>query len=109
ALPHAPRREGHALLRLHSTDRSIEITPQECCVEPGKQQAFQAIIHNMDDQRVIWSASAGSISSNGLFTAPDEAAIVTVTATSAADPALRQSARVRVGDCECWAEWEISA
>lgn len=107
ALPDAPRREGHALLR--STRKSIEITPPECCVEPEKQQVFQAIVHNLEDQRVTWKASAGSIDNNGLFTAPDQAAIVTITAMSVAEPALQKSAMVRVGDCDCWAEWEISA
>lgn len=107
AMPDAPRREGHALLRGRSDKKEIVITPGDCCIEPGEQQAFQAAVRNIEDQRVIWTASAGSIDGSGLFTAPNEATTVTVTATSAVDPDLHKSMTVRVGDCGCWAEWEI--
>lgn len=107
ALPHAPRREGHAFIR--STEQSVEIIPRECCVALGEQQTFQAIVHNLHDRRVTWEASAGTISKDGVFTAPEEAALVTVTATSVAEPHLQDSAIVIVGDCDCWAGWEIGA
>lgn len=109
ASPDAPRREGHALLRSRSDKEEIVITPGDCCVEPGKQQVFQAVVRNIDDQRVIWTASAGSIDGDGMFTAPGESATVTVTATSVADPDLHKSVMVRVGQCECRAEWEIGS
>lgn len=55
---------------LRSTSRSIEISPGDCCVEPGEQQAFQATIHNLADQRVSWNASSGMIDENGWMKRP---------------------------------------
>lgn len=107
ALSDAPRREGHALLRSRSDKQEIEITPGYCCIEPGKQQAFQAMVRNIDDQQVIWTASAGFIDGSGLFTAPDKPVNVTITATSAVEPDVYSSITVQVGDCKCRAEWEI--
>ncbi len=45
---------------------------------------------------VNWSASAGTISATGVFTAPNAAGQVTITATSAADPTKAGAAAVTV-------------
>lgn len=107
ASPDAPRREGYAIIRSGIT--GVEIIPKVCCVEQGEKETFHAIVHNLVNQQVTWTASAGTIDKNGVFTAPNRATSVTVTATSVADPTLHDSAIVRVGDCDCWADWEIEA
>jgi len=55
-------------------------------------------VANATDQAVSWTATAGTISAAGLFTAPVVAAgtAVTVTATSVADPSKTASATVTV-------------
>jgi aryl-phospho-beta-D-glucosidase BglC (GH1 family) len=67
---------------------SIVVTPSTASVTTGATQAFTAVA---DDQfgspmttqpTFTWSASSGSISSGGLFTAPATAGSATVSATS---------------------------
>ncbi len=48
------------------------------------------------DQRVTWQASAGTISSSGLFTAPGTAGNVTITAKSVGDPTKSASVQITV-------------
>lgn len=49
---------------------------------------------------VTWNASAGTVSASGLFTAPNAAGPVTITATSAADGTKSGSATVMVPPAE---------
>jgi len=52
----------------------------------GESEQFQASLIGASDQSVRWSATEGTISSDGLFTAPSFPCEVMVTATSNADP-----------------------
>ncbi len=63
------------------------ISPDNATVASGAKLQFTATIVNSADTAVIWSASAGTISSAGLFTAPtvSKTTSVTVTATSASN------------------------
>jgi hypothetical protein len=54
---------------------------------------------------VAWSASAGSIDSNGLFTAPAAPCTVTVTATSKQDPSIKGSASITVTASQTAQSW----
>jgi phospholipase C len=47
-------------------------------------------------QAVTWSASGGTINSNGLFTAPASAGSVTITATSSQNSSMTGSAKINV-------------
>jgi len=64
----------------------LQISPIEPSVAPGGNVQFSATLSNTSKTAVIWSASAGTISSTGLFTAPanPSAGTVTITASSLA-------------------------
>jgi hypothetical protein len=74
----------------------IQLTPPTVTVVPGFQQQFDARIWEARDQGVTWSATDGIISPTGLFAAPATSNnnTVVITATSAADHTLVQSALV---------------
>jgi len=76
----------------------VRITPTAATVVSGGTQQFSATVIGSSNTGVTWTASAGSVSSAGLFTAPTVATTttVTVTATSQADPSQAASATVTV-------------
>jgi hypothetical protein len=63
-----------------STTGSITITPASAVVMPGATQQFTATVSGTTNT-VTWSATAGTVSSNGLYTAPTTAGTYMVTAT----------------------------
>ena len=80
---------------------SVTITPLTASIKAGQTQQFQAGVTGSPglSTAVTWSASAGTISSTGLYTAPASVpnpSTVTVTATSFADTSKSQSAKVSV-------------
>ena len=66
---------------------SVTVSPALTILASAGTQQFTATVSNTSNAGVSWSASAGSISSNGLFTAPSVSSTTTatVTATSLAD------------------------
>jgi PKD repeat protein len=77
---------------------SVTVSPTSLTISSGGTQQFTATVANATDQAVSWTATAGTISAAGLFTAPVVATstAVTVTATSVADPSKTASAKVTV-------------
>jgi hypothetical protein len=65
---------------------AMQISPTEPSVVPGEKVQFSATMSNTNKTAVTWSASEGTISSSGLFTAPanPSAKFISVTATSVA-------------------------
>lgn len=59
----------------------VQVSPQLTAVGAGQTVQFTAIVAN-DAAGVTWTASAGSIDANGIFTAPSQSAVVTVNATA---------------------------
>jgi TonB family protein len=91
--------------RSHST--SITLSPAAPRILTGVQQQFSATVSGAADSKVYWSiwgdgcatSSCGSISADGVYTAPSNLpnpAILTVMATLAADPTETDSATVRI-------------
>jgi len=74
----------------------IVISPTSVSLRAGAQQAFSASISNTADTGVRWAVNGGTISSEGVFTAPAQPASISVvvTATSVADPSKQASATV---------------
>ncbi len=72
---------------------SVQVTPQDPAITPAGKVQFGAVVSNTSNTAVTWSASAGTISSAGLFTAPASLSgnSITITATSAADPSVHAS------------------
>ncbi len=77
---------------------SISVSPTTATVASGGTQQFSAQVTNTSNTAVTWSATSGTVSTAGLFTAPTVTATktVTVTATSVADTSKSASATVTV-------------
>jgi hypothetical protein len=65
-------------------------------MQTGSQQQFSASVLGTPNTAVTWTASGGTISSSGLYTAPSSGETYTVTATSAADTSKWANAIVTV-------------
>jgi hypothetical protein len=77
---------------------SVSISPTSASVLSGGTQQFTAEVSNTNNTAVTWSATAGSISASGLYTAPAVTTNIsaTVTATSVSDPSKSASAIVSI-------------
>jgi len=77
---------------------SVSVSPTAATVASGGTEQFSAQVTNTSSTAVTWSASSGTVSTTGLFTAPTVTATktVTVTATSVADKTKSASANVTV-------------
>jgi len=77
---------------------NVNISPGTAALSAGALQQFSATVTGTSNTAVTWKASAGNVSSNGMYTAPMVSATtaVTVTATSMADPSQSASAGVTV-------------
>jgi uncharacterized repeat protein (TIGR01451 family) len=76
---------------------AITISPTALTVLAGSTVQFSASVTGaVNDSSVTWSATTGSISASGLYTAPAAAGTDTVTVTSVADPSKSASATVNV-------------
>lgn len=90
-----------ASLRIKVTSHSnvrVSVTPTADSIASGTALQFTASVTGTKDTAVKWSASAGSISGSGLFTAPSVTSntVVNVSATSAANSEVKGSAAVTV-------------
>ena len=75
---------------------SIALSPETAQIGPGAKVQFTATVRNTSQTAVVWSASAGTISSSGLFTAPARAGSAVITATAAASSGVHASANISV-------------
>ncbi len=77
---------------------AISVSPTVVTVVSGAQQQFTATVSNTSNTAVNWSATAGTVSTSGLFIAPVviTTTAVTVTVTSVADPTKSASAVITV-------------
>ncbi|MGH9496409.1 MAG: hypothetical protein ACRD3B_15520, partial [Candidatus Sulfotelmatobacter sp.] len=77
---------------------TVKVTPDTATVESAGTVQFTALIRNTPNAAVTWSASAGQISSTGVFHGPKvgQDMLVTVTATSKADRTKADSASITV-------------
>jgi hypothetical protein len=77
---------------------SVAVSPNSTSVLSAGTQLFTATVSNASNTNVTWSASSGTISSNGVFTAPSvtSSTTATVVATSVADTTKSAQATVFV-------------
>jgi len=77
---------------------TLSITPGSATITSQAQQQFTAQMSGSADTAVTWSASAGTISSTGVFVAPKVTSTtpVTVTATGAGNSGAKASASLTV-------------
>lgn len=77
---------------------TINVSPATAAISSGGKQQFSATLTSTSNTAVTWHASAGTISSSGLFVAPSvtSSTTVTVTATSSADKSVVATSQVTV-------------
>jgi len=77
---------------------TVAVSPGSAAVAAAGTQQFSAAVGHTENTAVTWSASGGTITSRGLFTAPSIAAAstYTVTATSVADPTKHAQSTITV-------------
>jgi hypothetical protein len=74
----------------------VVVSPATATVMAGGSTTFVASVTGTTNTSVQWSASGGTISASGVFTAPATGATYVVTATSVADPTASGTAQVTV-------------
>jgi hypothetical protein len=74
----------------------VKVTPSFAKVRHGETLQLEVAVIGAVSPDVSWTASAGSVSSAGLFTAPETAQVVTVTATLVAAPTKKATATITV-------------
>jgi hypothetical protein len=77
---------------------TLNVSPEIAVLSPNQKQQFTANITGTPNTAVTWSASSGSISSSGLYTAPASGRLteVTITAISNANNTSGASALVKI-------------
>jgi len=78
---------------------TVSLSPLSPAIAANGTQQFMATVGNDPNQAVSWSATAGTVSTSGLFTAPAVSATtpVKVTATSQADTSKTASVTLQIG------------
>jgi len=73
---------------------NISISPTGATLTSKATQQFSATVQNTSNSSVTWTATAGTVSNGGLFTAPlaTSRMTVTITATSVSDSTLQATA-----------------
>src|SRR5437868_4005536 len=87
-----------------ATTASVTVTPDSTLVSPGATRQFTAQVKNLSSSTVSWavdgiaggSASSGTISSSGLYTAPSTSHKHVITATSTANATVKGSSKILV-------------
>jgi len=74
----------------------VTMNPTTATVQTGTTKQFTASVTGTTNTSVTWTATGGSVSSTGLYTAPATAGTYTVKATSVADTTKSASATVTV-------------
>lgn len=101
----AQRATAHVTVR----EVAIEVAPLAAELDQGGTVALAATIEGADDAAVTWSAEAGEITADGLYTAPYAAGRFRVTATSVADPARAASATISVRELQIAVDpWNVT-
>jgi len=72
----------------------ISVVPSSASLQVGGTQQFSATVSGTSNTGVVWTATGGTISSGGLYTAGNAAGSYTVTATSVADSSKSAHAAV---------------
>ena len=75
---------------------AVSISPVSAALLTGGTQQFTATVTGSSNTAVTWLTTGGTVSTNGLYTAPATAGTYSVTATSQADPTVSATASVTV-------------
>jgi lysophospholipase L1-like esterase len=74
----------------------VSVSPTSATLKPGDQQQFTATVTGAANQAVTWTATGGTITPDGLYTAGETPGFYTVTATSDEDPSASATGSVTI-------------
>jgi hypothetical protein len=81
----------------NSSPIRVALSPSSATISSGATQQFVATVTSTPNTAVVWTASAGSITNNGLFTAPSVLSSTKVTITATNQPSSSPTALVLEG------------
>ncbi len=87
---------ANAVVTMSDTRPTITLDKLGATVGEGESTTFTATVSNTSNKSVTWTATGGTITSTGVYTAPTTAGSYTVTATCVADTTRTASATVTV-------------
>jgi len=79
-----------------TSEITVGIAPKSASVQAGSTQPFTATVTGTSNTGITWSATGGTISSSGVYTAGNNAGNFTVIATSVADASTQSQATVTI-------------
>jgi hypothetical protein len=85
----------------------VAVTPASATLAAGATTQFTAQVTGTSNQNVNWTATGGTISSTGLFTAGNVAGTFSVTATSVTNPSAFDVAPVTISSSAGLLEWHF--
>ena len=83
-----------------ATPVQVSVTPASVSLQPGQTQQFNAAVTGTANTAVTWTATGGTISASGLYTAGQSAGSFAVTATLVADTSRSASASVSIASVQ---------
>ncbi len=89
-------KSASATVTVTNPNMTLQIEPQGASIEALDTLRFRGVVAGSADARVTWQATSGTISAEGVFTPPDNDAVITITATSLIDPLRSASTSVTV-------------
>ena len=95
-----PTKQDHAFITVEYPPVAIRVTPTVVGVMVGQSTKFAVVLEGAPTDRVNWTASAGTIATDGTYTAPLTPGDQVVTVTSVDNPTRSADARVFVGSRE---------
>src|SRR5208282_4716646 len=75
---------------------TVSVSPKSASVQSGSSQLFSTTVTGTSNTSVTWSATGGTISAGGVYTAGSATGTYSVTATSVADGSKSDQATVTV-------------
>ena len=75
---------------------SVTVSPSTASLQAGQQTQFTATVRGTHNKAMTWTASGGTVTSGGQYTAPSSAGTYTLTATSVTDSSKSASAVITV-------------
>jgi len=87
---------------------AVSISPASASLLTGGTQQFSATVSGTTNTSVTWSATGGTVSSSGMYTAPGSAGTYTVTAKSVANSTKAASATVTVSTATAGLNYYVS-
>jgi hypothetical protein len=73
---------------------AITVSPTSASLQTGTTQQFTATVTGSSNKTVTWTATGGTVSSSGMYTAGNTAGTFSVTASSAADTSKKAEATI---------------